>query len=108
MKRKQQLYFDGIEKSLIFVELSYQRLIDGLTDDSRDLHSRMPAVLLDCWVIIDLSKRLRALLQHTPGLKQNAVLKAFLAQTACILEFATHFPHTGQDAGNRRVLLGES
>lgn len=101
MRRKQQLYFDGVEQSLAFVELSYHRLVDSLADDSRDLHSRMSFVLLDCWAIIDASKRLRTLLQNTPGLKQNSVLKNFYAQTAFVPNFRHYVQHMEEKASGQ-------
>lgn len=95
LRRKQELLLDGVENSFKFLSLTYGRLLDTLYRVKPDKHDAqlMDAVMLDCWVIIDHAKRLRTLLEHTPGLKKTPDLQIFLNNTNEIPDFRHHIQH---------------
>lgn len=95
LERKQQLFLDAIEASFKFVSLTYARLIETLEAyDPASLGVQHPdALILDCWVIVDLAKRLRTLLSGTPGLHNNTELKRFLNVTGPVLNFRHYIQH---------------
>ncbi len=92
LRRKQELLLDGVEESFKFISLTYRRLLDTLCRDKPDKHDTelMNAVMLDCWVIIDHAKRLRTLLEHTPGLRKTPDLQGFLNSANEIPDFRNH------------------
>lgn len=50
--------------------------------------------MLYAWGIVDHAERLREVLEHTPGLKQNTVLETFTAQLRqSVKPFRDHFQH---------------
>ena len=96
LRRKQQLIFDGIEHSIRFVLLCYDRLIDTLrlaAVDGMPQIEILDAAVMDAWGIIDHAKRLRTLVENAPGIKQTPDLKAFLAATVEARDFRHYIQH---------------
>jgi len=101
-ERKQQLFLDAIEESFKFVRLTYARLIETLeAHDPASLGVQPPdALILDCWVIVDLAKRLRTVLSGTPGLRHNAELRRFLNVTGSVPNFRHYIQHLENKAAD--------
>jgi len=100
LDRKQQLFLDAVEESFKFVRLAYTRLLATLeehdTESPKSHH--VDALILDCWVIVDLAKRIRTMLQNTPGLKHNEALQRFLDSTNTVPEFRHYIQHLETEA----------
>src|SRR5262245_15675583 len=99
LARKQQLFFDAIEESIGYARLTYERIVQAVTASARegpiDRH-RLQAIVLDAWTIVDIAKRLQALLQNTPGLTRTHVIEVFLRQLAEVEEFRHYIQHLDQ------------
>lgn len=95
LERKQQLFLDAVEESLKFVRLTYARMIATLKAHDSEQPGRQPpdALILDCWVIVDLAKRIRAMLNNTPGLRHNEELQRFLEVTDDVPDFRHYIQH---------------
>lgn len=92
--RRQQLCLDAIEHSFSMVEIAYQRVLHYCRTDSPDNNSDLDdAMVLDSWSFIDVTKRLRSVLEHTPGLKNSAPLSEFLRATEAVVDFRHHSQH---------------
>ena len=95
LQRKQQLFFDAVEESFKFARLTYARVIATLgAYDPKCLGSQsLDALILDCWVIVDLAKRIRTMLNKTPGLRHNEGLRRFLEVTNSVPDFRHYIQH---------------
>jgi len=95
LERKQQLFLDAMEESLKFVRLTYARLIATLkAHDPECPGGQAPdALVLDCWAIVDLAKRIRTVLNNTPGLMHNEELQRFLKVTDLVPDFRHYIQH---------------
>lgn len=96
LKRRQELYLDGIETSLVMTRISYARLYSDVECFSREEDqnslptSSQVQILLDAWSLVDTINRLRILIPQTPGLKKNIFVDHFQKETNSIEEFR-HF-----------------
>jgi hypothetical protein len=81
-------------------QIAYGRIINYCRASERENSdpSRDNEMVLDAWSFVDVSKRLRTLLQHTPGLKHSASLKLFLIETRKIPAFRHHLQHVEEKA----------
>jgi len=61
---------------------------------------RSSALILDSWVIVDLAKRVRALLEGMPGLKQTPDVRAFLIRTSDVPNFRHYIQHLESETTN--------
>lgn len=77
LNRKAVLFLDGIRLAIEMAETSLDRLGSAFLELSKDgtppdqVQPLVVSALLDAWAIVDSTHRLRALLQHMPGLKQG-------------------------------------
>ncbi len=101
LKRRQELFLDGIDTSFQMTQMAYQRLCHAVLgysqaavqSDSRTLHQN--AILLYSWALVDTINRLRVLVMQTPGLKRDAPVKSFLRTTQdveALRNFVQHLP----------------
>lgn len=95
LQRRQELFLDGVEESFKFLRLAYTRLVDTVLSYAPDSNDAklLDAVVLDCWVIVDFAKRLRTLLERTPGLKKTPELRVFLTSTSELPDFRNYVQH---------------
>ncbi|MGZ8215690.1 hypothetical protein [Methylomagnum sp.] len=92
--RKQEICLDAIEYSFSMAKTAYKRIIDYCRHDSILNNSNNDeAMVLDAWSFIDVTKRLRSVLQNTPGLKKSNFLEAFLSETVKIPDFRHYVQH---------------
>lgn len=74
----QLVFVDGLRLSLESAALAYHRLHEGLlaitvaSTKGAHEHNTLIAAGVDAWCVVDSLRRFRRLLQHTPGVKQNA------------------------------------
>jgi hypothetical protein len=95
IQRKQDLCLDAIEQSFSMARIAYDRIVNYCRQQNEDTTSSQldDAMVLDAWSFIDSVKRLRSVLQNTPGLKSTQALKDFLIKTQIIPEFRHHIQH---------------
>jgi len=100
LQRKQQLFLDAVEESFKFAHLTYARLLATLEahDPESPSSQHTDALILDCWVIVDLAKRIRTMPNNTPGLKHNETLQRFLESTSTVPDFRHYIQHLETEA----------
>ena len=116
LHRKQELFLDAIEYFFQMVQIGYQRLLKDCKDLSdekiteNDTQAIMEYILLDAWTIIDVTKRLRTMLQHMPGLKHSLKLKLFLNRSSALPDLRDYVQHLEDKANDvsdtGRLILG--
>ena len=94
IKRKQDLCLDTIESCLSMACITREHVLKLCdprgADDALDNKDEM---LLNAWSFIDVVKRLRSVLQNTPGLKRGKIMEEFLAETERVTYFRNHIQH---------------
>lgn len=102
LQRKQQRFLDAVEESFKFTQLTYRRVIATLDAyDPKCLGGQpLDALILDCWVIVDLAKRISTMLNNTPGLKHNEGLQRFLEITDPVPDFRHYIQHLETEASD--------
>ncbi|MGI8997085.1 MAG: hypothetical protein ACR2GW_10515 [Pyrinomonadaceae bacterium] len=96
IRRKQDLCLDAIEHSFSMARIAYERVVHYCRQQHEDTTTPHldDAMVLDAWSFVDVVKRLRSVLQNTPGLKQRAqALTDFLVETETIPDFRNHVQH---------------
>lgn len=96
IRRKQDLCLDAIEHSFSMARIAYERIVNYCNQQNEGTTSPLldDAMVLDAWSFVDVVKRLRSVLQNTPGLKQSSQgLVDFLNETKVIPEFRHHAQH---------------
>jgi len=76
--------------------IAYDRVVHYCRQQHEDVTSPRldDAMVLDAWSFVDVVKRLRSVLQNTPGMKQPArALTDFLIETEEIPDFRHHVQH---------------
>jgi hypothetical protein len=67
-RRKQELFLDAIEYSFSMASAAYNRLMNYCAEERELNHPKNDdRIVLDAWSFIDTVKRLRTVLEHTPG-----------------------------------------
>ncbi len=109
IKRRQELFFDGIETSLSMAQSCYMRLRESVEQYSKDAqngevnNTLQNLIILDAWLFIDIINRLRILVSQSPGFKKNDVIKSFLeviAQVESLRHFVQHLDNEIPKAEN--------
>jgi len=108
LKRRQELFFDGIETYLAMAQMCYLRLRVAVEQYSKTAQSGGNAdfqklIILDAWSFVDIVHRLRILVSQAPGLKKNDVIKSFLdmaEQVEPLRHFVQHLGSEIPKAGN--------
>jgi hypothetical protein len=92
--RKQELCLDAIEHSFSMARIAYDRVIHYCRHhvDANDPNLD-DTMVLDAWSFVDVAKRLRSVLEHTPGLKNARALVLFLRATEDVVDFRHHMQH---------------
>lgn len=73
---------------------AYHRILHYCRENADASNSEADEVMvLDAWAFIDVVKRLRSVLEHTPGLKASLLLRLFLKSTEEIPSFRHHVQH---------------
>lgn len=103
LKPDQTLFLEGIRYSIDMLDLAYQRLCQSLkimslrkdTEQENDSWNLIWAsMFMDAWSIIDLTHRLRILLQQMPGAKQKGpTLQVFYRATENVEIFRNRIQH---------------
>jgi len=100
LKRRDVLYLDGIRYCFEAFELISLRLARtlhtiGQRDDNADpLAPQIVEATTDAWSVIDITHRLRELLQQAPKLKKNdPQLQLFLRRSGSVEELRHYFQH---------------
>lgn len=99
-ERKQQLYLDGLQVSFEYISHVYSRIYEALQEwePKAPVDSNFNRLILDCWVLIDMIKRMRTLLENTPGLKNNSSLRIFINETKTVPTFRHYIQHLETEA----------
>ena len=100
-RRAQELFLDGIEYSVRMAECAYERIRANAARHSPDQVENCPPLellFLDAWSIVDCCKRLRALVEQTPGLKKTPAVKSFLKATEAITALRNYYQHLETEA----------
>lgn len=93
-RRKQDLFLDAIEHSFSMANVAYNRLLKYCHEEQKvNDPNNDDAMVLDAWSFIDIVKRLRSVLEHTPGLKKGTAVTLFLNSTDPIPDFRHHVQH---------------
>lgn len=102
VNRRQILFLDGIRFSIEMADLAYTRLCETLyylainCPNAAD-HSKFISALQDAWSIVDSVNRLRGLLKHAPGFKQNAPgQNIFIRRTAEVEDLRNVVQHLNE------------
>ncbi len=96
LKRRQELYLDGLETSLVMTRICYARLRDDTEYFFRQgkriksTENFQIQILLDAWSLVDTINRLRILVTQAPGLKKNSSVMLFQKDTEGV-ELLRHF-----------------
>ena len=98
IKRRQELFLDAIETSLVMAKVSYARLYQGLVQKSNPTETNSlvdypKVILLDAWTFVDTINRLRILVSQMPGLKKNSRVTQFqkaTESTEILRDFVQH------------------
>lgn len=94
LRRRQELCLDAIEHSFAMAQIAYERIVHYCRSDGPENGAGIAeAMVLDAWSFIDVAKRLRSVLGHTPGLKNAASLADFLRTTEGVVDFRHHLQH---------------
>jgi hypothetical protein len=95
LRRRQELCLDAIEHSFAMAEIAYERIVDYCRNDGSSATDakQNDRMVLDAWSFIDVAKRLRSVLEHTPGLKNATLLAEFLKATEEVVDFRHHMQH---------------
>jgi len=100
LKRRQDLFLDGIEVSSRAGLTAYQRLwaeiiaySQSCEESSERVNTLRHLILLDAWSLVDVINRLRVLVDNTPGLKKNAPVKSFLNTTQEVIKLRNFVQH---------------
>jgi hypothetical protein len=91
---------DAIELSFTMTEIAYVRIMDYCRAfaDGKNTAWQNNAIVLDVWSFIDSAKRLRTVLQNTPGIKKSEILGALLSSTKTVPEFRHYIQHFEEKA----------
>ena len=93
-RRKQELCLDAIEHSFSMASIAYDRVVHYCRHHAEANDPNLDyALVLDAWSFVDVAKRLRSVLEHTPGVKNAPALVAFLRTTEDIVDFRDYVQH---------------
>ena len=111
LRRRQDLCLDAIEHSFSMANIAYARIVRFCQDDLPEgAGGKEDELVLDAWSFVDVLKRLRSILEHTPGLKAGTALTEFLQASASVVNFRHHHQHmeekTAQVAPSGRPIWG--
>ena len=100
--RKQALFFDAIEFSFRMVQVVYQRLLQTCMKFSEEeiqnnsIDRPIEILMLDAWSIIDITNRLRTMLEKMPGLKHSTNYTLFMKKTKEIPDLRNYIQHLAE------------
>lgn len=94
-RRAQELFLDGIDYSIRMAEYAYERLREHAAQYAPEQAETviMEKLFLDAWSVVDCGKRLRALVEQTPGMKKTPARTSFLKAMEPIVDFRNYYQH---------------
>ncbi len=102
-RRAQELFLDGIEYSVRMADCAYERLRANAAVYSLEhqgTQSLLDLLFLDAWSVVDCVKRLRVLVDHTPGLRKTPAVESFTRAVEPVVEFRNYHQHLeGEPSG---------
>ena len=94
LRRRQELCLDVIEYSFSMASIAYRRVINYCRQHDKNSDQDFSnAMVLDAWSLVDVTKRLRSVLEHTPGIPKSDSLNEFLQSTKVVVNFRHHVQH---------------
>jgi len=105
LKRRQELFLEGIETSLGMSNICYSRLNQALIELSKNDLKNLTLeiqnlVFLDSWSFVDVINRLRIFILQIPGLKKNSPVKSFLKSSEQIETLRNFVQHLDNEIPN--------
>ena len=101
--RKQELCFDAINLSFFIIRSSYERVLVHCMSEQMSSQASCDLMVMDAWTVIDGAKRLRSILEKTPGLKSTPSLRLFLSGTEHIPSFRHYIQHLDEKLGETAI-----
>lgn len=109
LKRRQEVFLDGIDFSLDMAKTCYSRLalsvqrFSHLMNQEKELPGELKKIIfLDAWSLVDIVNRLRILVSQTPGLKKNSFVISFQKATKDIEIFRDFIQHVDGEIRNEK------